>query len=109
MPSDRVRDILPPDTASTWDTIAPIVPPDAYLGGGTAIAVHLGHRISLSTLSRRSTTSCWASAISTMSTPTMPCPFRDPKSSITGLAGSPRSLRDAAVYPVGVDDELMYD
>jgi hypothetical protein len=24
----------------------PLVPPDAYLGGGTAIAVHLGHRIS---------------------------------------------------------------
>jgi hypothetical protein len=46
MPSDRVREILPPDTASTWDAIAQIVPPDAYLGGGTAIAVHLWHRIS---------------------------------------------------------------
>jgi hypothetical protein len=46
LPSDRVREILPPDTAPTWDAIAPIVPPDAYLGGGTAIAVHLGHRIS---------------------------------------------------------------
>jgi Nucleotidyl transferase AbiEii toxin, Type IV TA system len=46
MPSDRVRNILPADTAATWDTIAAIVPPDAYLGGGTAIAVHLGHRIS---------------------------------------------------------------
>lgn len=46
MPSDRVRKILPPDTAATWDTIAPAVPPDAYLGGGTAIAVHLAHRIS---------------------------------------------------------------
>lgn len=46
MPSDRVRAILPADTATTWDAIAPVVPPDAYLGGGTAIAVHLGHRIS---------------------------------------------------------------
>ena len=46
MPSDRVREILPPDTAATWDAIAPPVPSDAYLGGGTAIAVRLGHRIS---------------------------------------------------------------
>ena len=30
--------------ASTWETIARIVPPTAYLGGGTAIAVHLRHR-----------------------------------------------------------------
>jgi hypothetical protein len=46
MPSDRVREILPPDTAGTWDAIAPVIPPDAYLRGGTAIAVHLGHRVS---------------------------------------------------------------
>jgi hypothetical protein len=46
MPSDRVRKILPPDTAATWDTITQVVPPDAYLGGGTAIAVHLAHRVS---------------------------------------------------------------
>ena len=46
MPSDRVREILPADTAATWDAIAPIVPSSAYLGGGTAIAVHLAHRIS---------------------------------------------------------------
>jgi hypothetical protein len=46
MPSDRVRKILPPDTAATWDAIAPFIPREAYLGGGTAIAVHLGHRVS---------------------------------------------------------------
>ena len=46
MPADRVRKILPPDTAATWDAIARVVPPDAYLGGGTAIAVHLAHRVS---------------------------------------------------------------
>jgi len=46
MPSDRVRKILPRDTAATWDVIASLVPHGAYLGGGTAIAVHLGHRVS---------------------------------------------------------------
>ena len=46
MPSDRGRRILSPDTAATWDAIVPLVPPGAYLGGGTAIAVHLGHRTS---------------------------------------------------------------
>lgn len=46
MPADRVLKILPPDTAATWDALAPVIPLDAYLGGGTAIAVHLGHRIS---------------------------------------------------------------
>jgi hypothetical protein len=44
--SERVRSILPPDTALTWETIAPTVPSTAYLGGGTAIAVHLAHRVS---------------------------------------------------------------
>jgi hypothetical protein len=43
---ERVRAVLPPDTARTWETIASIVPPTAYLGGGTAIAVHLAHRVS---------------------------------------------------------------
>src|SRR5215831_18163882 len=46
MPADQVRKILPPDTAATWDTIATVIPRDAYLGGGTAIAVHLAHRVS---------------------------------------------------------------
>jgi hypothetical protein len=46
MPSDRIRKILPPDTAATWEAIAKLIPPDAYLGGGTAIAVHLTHRVS---------------------------------------------------------------
>ena len=42
----RIRRILPPDTAKTWSVLAPLVPEAAYLGGGTAIAVHLGHRVS---------------------------------------------------------------
>ena len=46
MLSERILGILPPDTALTWETIARIVPPTAYLGGGTAIAVHLEHRVS---------------------------------------------------------------
>jgi Nucleotidyl transferase AbiEii toxin, Type IV TA system len=43
---ERVRGILPPDTAATWEIIAAVVPSTAYLGGGTAIAVHLAHRVS---------------------------------------------------------------
>lgn len=46
MLSERTLGILPPDTALTWETIAPVVRPTAYLGGGTAIAVHLAHRMS---------------------------------------------------------------
>jgi hypothetical protein len=46
MLSERILGILPPDTALTWETIARIVPPTAYLGGGTAIAVQLAHRAS---------------------------------------------------------------
>lgn len=45
-PAEPVRAFLPPDTAATWRDIAPLVPPTAYLGGGTAIAVHLEHRTS---------------------------------------------------------------
>jgi Nucleotidyl transferase AbiEii toxin, Type IV TA system len=46
MLSERILGILPPDTALTWETIARIVPPTAYLGGGTAITVQLAHRVS---------------------------------------------------------------
>lgn len=35
---------LPGTTAATWEQIAPLVPAEMYLGGGTAIAVHLRHR-----------------------------------------------------------------
>jgi predicted nucleotidyltransferase component of viral defense system len=41
---DRVRRILPADTAKTWLILAPHLPNMLYLGGGTAVAVHLGHR-----------------------------------------------------------------
>lgn len=41
---DRIRRILPADTAATWLTLAPELPGALYLGGGTAVAVHLGHR-----------------------------------------------------------------
>lgn len=43
---DGIRRILPADTARSWEVLAPLVPEPAYLGGGTAIAVHLGHRVS---------------------------------------------------------------
>jgi hypothetical protein len=42
----EVAAVLPKDAASTWEVIAPIVPDGAYLAGGTALAVHLRHRIS---------------------------------------------------------------
>ncbi|MHB1599785.1 MAG: nucleotidyl transferase AbiEii/AbiGii toxin family protein [Acidimicrobiales bacterium] len=38
--------ILPEDTAHAWATLAPLLPPSAYLAGGTAIAAHLYHRTS---------------------------------------------------------------
>jgi predicted nucleotidyltransferase component of viral defense system len=41
---DRVRRILPTETAAAWLTLAPRLPQELYLGGGTAVAVHLGHR-----------------------------------------------------------------
>jgi hypothetical protein len=41
---DRVHRILRADTAAAWLTLAPHLPRDLYLGGGTAVAVHLAHR-----------------------------------------------------------------
>jgi len=41
---DRVRRVLPGDTAWAWETLAPHLPPQLDLGGGTAVAAHLGHR-----------------------------------------------------------------
>lgn len=41
-----VQEILPGGTAETWTAITPVVPKSAYLAGGTALAVHLKHRIS---------------------------------------------------------------
>lgn len=41
---DWLEALLPGETANTWKRIAPVVPRAAYLGGGTALAVHLRHR-----------------------------------------------------------------
>lgn len=41
-----VRGVLPPDTATTWKRIAAVLPSSAYLSGGTALAIHLQHRMS---------------------------------------------------------------
>lgn len=43
---DDLRGVLPDDTAQTWLLLRDLLPEAAYLGGGTAIAVHLHHRIS---------------------------------------------------------------
>lgn len=42
--NNRLRRLLPADTAETWLTLAPHLPDQPHLGGGTAVAVHLGHR-----------------------------------------------------------------
>lgn len=36
--------LLPGEAATTWEQVAPLVPDGVYLGGGTAVAVHLRHR-----------------------------------------------------------------
>lgn len=43
---DEIRAILPSDTAASWEEIAPLIPKQAYLAGGTAVAAHLKHRVS---------------------------------------------------------------
>lgn len=42
----EIRKVLPRDTAASWETLAPVLPPELYLAGGTALAVHLKHRVS---------------------------------------------------------------
>ncbi len=41
-----LRAVLPGGTAETWEKIRPVLPEVAYLVGGTAVAVHLRHRVS---------------------------------------------------------------
>jgi len=41
---DWLEALLPDATGATWTQVAPLVPAEAYLGGGTALAVHLRHR-----------------------------------------------------------------
>jgi len=43
---DEVRRALPDGAGDTWEAIAPGLPRELYLGGGTALAVHLAHRVS---------------------------------------------------------------
>ena len=43
---EELASILSHDTARTWMSIREALPAGAYLGGGTAIAVHLRHRVS---------------------------------------------------------------
>ena len=41
---ERLRRVLPADTAEAWSALTSQLPDSLYLGGGTAVAVHLGHR-----------------------------------------------------------------
>src|SRR5580658_3682528 len=46
---DLARDffaLLPPATGDAWKKVAPLLPRSAYLVGGTALTVHLLHRVS---------------------------------------------------------------
>lgn len=43
---DELVTFLPAATVATWRTITPLVPPGAYLAGGTGLTVHLLHRVS---------------------------------------------------------------
>lgn len=45
-PPTELRGVVPAETAAAWAAIRDVVPAGAYLGGGTAIAVHLRHRVS---------------------------------------------------------------
>jgi Nucleotidyl transferase AbiEii toxin, Type IV TA system len=40
----ELRATLAPGTAEVWEALAPHLPTTLYLGGGTAVAVHLHHR-----------------------------------------------------------------
>lgn len=43
LPAELAR-LLPEETAEAWERIAPVLPSGCKLAGGTALAVHLGHR-----------------------------------------------------------------
>ncbi|MCV7234026.1 nucleotidyl transferase AbiEii/AbiGii toxin family protein [Mycobacterium branderi] len=45
MPAD-LEQFLPPATRAAWSRLAPLVPDNGYLVGGTALTVHLLHRVS---------------------------------------------------------------
>ena len=40
----ELRGVLAAETAEAWEALAPAIPEGCRLGGGTALAVHLGHR-----------------------------------------------------------------
>jgi hypothetical protein len=43
---DDLLDVLPEETAQAWPLVAAVAPDDAVLMGGTALTVHLHHRVS---------------------------------------------------------------
>jgi len=42
--SPQLRAVLPTDAQKAWTTLAPLLPRELYLAGGTGAAVHLHHR-----------------------------------------------------------------
>ncbi|MCL5444797.1 MAG: nucleotidyl transferase AbiEii/AbiGii toxin family protein [Actinobacteria bacterium] len=43
---DGVRGMLPEETVTAWEVLAPLMPKSAYLAGDTGLTVRLGHRVS---------------------------------------------------------------
>lgn len=43
---DSVKGFLPASTIAAWSAVAPVVPPQAYLSGGTGLTAHVRHRVS---------------------------------------------------------------
>jgi hypothetical protein len=41
---DDLATVLPSGTVRAWEALAPVLPNELYLGGGTAVAAHLRHR-----------------------------------------------------------------
>jgi hypothetical protein len=45
MPAD-LEQFLPPATCAAWSRLAPLVPDEGHLVSGTALTLHLMHRVS---------------------------------------------------------------
>ena len=110
--------MLPGDTATSWLTIAPLMPGSAYLVGGTALTVHLLHRKSRDLdflLERRENLAALASALEVAGNvvfdvrdeTTINCQFNDTKVQIleasTQILVKPTSVV-AGVRVASVDD-----
>jgi hypothetical protein len=117
--SEELRRILPTQTAEAWEKIAPILPAGCHLAGGSALAVHLGHRqsrdldffFSDATLDLASLESSLSTAgelaVTRRAPGTLNCQFAGAKVAFLCAAGQ-RDLDDAllveGIVVLGLDD-----